>query len=76
MALMASGFLITSFNVIGQTLVVLFNTHPLAITLANLLFSFAFVPGNFVVVKCLDKFGLRFCVSYPYHSYSSYLAVA
>lgn len=62
LALMGSGFLITSFITIARTIVAIFNTHPILITLTNLIFCFVFLPGNFIVVYCLDKFGMRFCV--------------
>lgn len=59
---MAGGFLITGFNAIGKTVVDVFDTHVLTVNLCNLMFYFLFVPGNFVVVKVVDRIGMRYSV--------------
>ena len=64
LALMAGGFLITAFNAIGKTVIEIFDTYVLTVNLCNLMFYFLFVPANFIVVKCVDKFGMRYSVNY------------
>ena len=61
-AQMGGGFLLTSFNAISKTVVRVFDSNVIEVNLCNLMFYFLFVPANFIVVKSVDKFGLKVCV--------------
>lgn len=62
LALIGSGFLITSFNTISKTVVTIFDTNVISVNGCNLMFYFMFVPANFIIVKLIDIFGFKFCV--------------
>jgi hypothetical protein len=60
--MIGTGFPITGFTSIATEIVRIFDTHDLTVNMCMLIFYFMYVPMNFIVVKTIEKLGLRACV--------------
>jgi hypothetical protein len=61
--MIGTGFPITGFTSVATQIVSMFDTHPLTVNMCMLIFYFMYVPMNLVVVKSIEKLGLRWTVS-------------
>ncbi len=58
-----SGFLMVGFSPISETIAKIYDCSQIIVQLQTLLFLIAFIPGNFIVIWVLNKYGLRATVS-------------
>ena len=59
---MASGFLMVGFSPIADIISSVYGCDTVVVEAMTLLFLIGFIPGNFIVIGTLDKYGLRTCV--------------
>ena len=62
-SMIASGFLMVGFSPISETIAKIYDCSQIIVQLQTLLFLIAFIPGNFIVIWVLNKYGLRATVS-------------
>ena len=61
--MIVSGFLMVGFSPVSDYIADMYGISEFWVQIQTLIFLLAFVPGNFIVIYVLDKFGLRVCVS-------------
>jgi hypothetical protein len=54
------------FSPIAGVVAIIYDCAPIIVQLQTLLFLIAFIPGNFIVIWVLNKFGLRATVSFNF----------
>ena len=59
----ASGFLMVGFSPVSETIAKIYDCSQIIVQLQTLLFFISFIPGNFIVIWVLNKYGLRATVS-------------
>ena len=62
MAMIVSGFLMVGFSPIASTIAKIYACDEVMVQVQTLIFLVAFIPGNFLVISVLNKFGLRVTV--------------
>jgi hypothetical protein len=62
-SMIISGFLMVGFSPISETISKIYECSEIIVQMQTLLFLIAFIPGNFIVIWVLNKFGLRITVS-------------
>jgi len=62
MGLLSNGFLMVGFSPISTTVAITYNCPQIVVDAQVLMFLFMFIPANFLVIKVLDKYGLRACL--------------
>lgn len=65
MSMIVSGFLMVGFSPIASTVARIYSCDELIVQMQTLLFLIAFIPGNFLVISVLSRYGLRVTVSCP-----------
>ena len=72
LSMIVSGFLMVGFSPITNTIAKIYDCSQIIVQLQTILFLIGFIPGNFIVIWVLDKYGLRatvgesFCLLGPY----------
>lgn len=66
--MIVSGFLMVGFSPIASTISQIYGCEDIVVQLQTLLFLIAFIPGNFMTIVFLNKYGLRLTVSAFQHS--------
>ena len=72
LGLMANGFIMVGFSPIADMVARYFSCDSMLVQIQTLIFLICFVPGNFIVIKVLAKYGLRICVlilSFKHHCF-------
>lgn len=62
LSMAATGFLMVGFSPVSDYIAAMYGISPFWVQLQTLIFLVAFVPGNFIVIMVLGKYGLRTCV--------------
>jgi hypothetical protein len=57
--MIVSGFLMVGFSPIANTVAAIYGCSEVLVQIQTLLFLVMFIPGNFIVIAILNKFGLR-----------------
>jgi hypothetical protein len=65
-SMIVSGFLMVGFSPISNTIAKIYDCSQIIVQLQTLLFLIAFIPGNFIVIWVLNKYGLRATVGDNY----------
>ena len=65
-SMIVSGFLMVGFSPISNTIAKIYDCSQIIVQLQTLLFLIAFIPGNFIVIWVLNKYGLRATVGDDY----------
>lgn len=63
LAAISNGFLMVGFSPIADNLSKIFDSPSILIQIHTMIFLMAYIPGNFIVIWILDKYGLKTCVS-------------
>ena len=61
--MIVSGFLMVGFSPIASTIAKIYGCNEVLVQIQTIIFLAAFIPGNFIVIGVLNKYGLRVAVS-------------
>ncbi|CDW79334.1 UNKNOWN [Stylonychia lemnae] len=62
MGLLSNGFIMVGFSPVASIIADAFKCDKFIVDAQCLMFLIMFIPANFIVIHCLDKYGLRACL--------------
>ena len=61
------GMTMMTCGTLSPIVIKIYDVNTLMVNLNSLFFLFMFVPGNFMTIFTMQRYGFRTCVSYSFH---------